>query len=76
MFFTRIVLYEGDAPSSAEKAAVEIGTGEEIYGDLYDDAGEKDKLLRAKYIAVSLQALPSPHTLCSIGVQVSRWAAK
>ena len=43
---------------SAEKAAVEVGTGEEIYGDLYDDDGEKDLLLKAKYAAVSLHALP------------------
>jgi len=53
MCLNGIVLYEGDAPASAEKA-IEVGTGEEIYGDLYDDEGEKDVLLKAKHAAVTL----------------------
>jgi len=42
----------GDAPGSSEKA-MDVGVGEEIYGDLYDDEGEKDVLLKSKHAAVS-----------------------
>jgi hypothetical protein len=32
---------------------MDVGAGEEIYGDLYDDEGEKDVLLKSKHAAVS-----------------------